>query len=93
MLLILRRLGEPHHPFKITLPAPALLGERMWCPVKSREAYPTREAFVDDCGVVLRDALGELAKMGQSGQIHAQVLDYLVYSQYNIIIVFKKCMA
>jgi 5-methyltetrahydropteroyltriglutamate--homocysteine methyltransferase len=39
---------------KATLPAPALLGERMWDPVKSSKAYPTREAFVRDCVPILR---------------------------------------
>ncbi|MBC8114459.1 MAG: hypothetical protein H7062_08790, partial [Candidatus Saccharimonas sp.] len=38
---------------KATLPAPALLGERMWDPVKSSKAYPTRDAFVRDCVPIL----------------------------------------
>lgn len=43
-----------NHRVKATLPAPALLGERMWDPVKSAKAYPTREAFVRDCVPILR---------------------------------------
>ena len=39
---------------KATLPAPALLGERMWDPVKSAKAYPTRDAFVRACVPILR---------------------------------------
>src|SRR4051812_1945338 len=39
---------------KATLPAPALLGERMWDPDKSKNAYPTREDFVRACVPVLR---------------------------------------
>ena len=39
---------------KATLPAPALLGERMWDPTKSSKAYPTRDAFVQDCVPILR---------------------------------------
>jgi 5-methyltetrahydropteroyltriglutamate--homocysteine methyltransferase len=39
---------------KATLPAPGLLGERMWDPEKSSGAYPTREDFVRDCVPVLR---------------------------------------
>lgn len=39
---------------KATLPAPALLGERMWDPVNSSKAYPTRDAFVKDCVPILR---------------------------------------
>ncbi|MDP7347961.1 MAG: cobalamin-independent methionine synthase II family protein [Phycisphaeraceae bacterium] len=39
---------------KATLPAPALLGERMWEPDKSRGAYPNRDDFVRDCVPILR---------------------------------------
>ena len=39
---------------KATLPAPALLGERMWDREKSSQAYPTREDFVLDCVPILR---------------------------------------
>src|SRR5439155_3363211 len=39
---------------KATLPAPALLGERMWHPEKSRRAYPNRDDFVRDCVPILR---------------------------------------
>lgn len=39
---------------KATLPAPALLGERMWDAAKSSKAYPTRDAFVRDCVPILR---------------------------------------
>src|SRR5438094_261176 len=42
---------------KSTLPAPALLGERMWDANKSREAYPKREDFVRDCIPILRKEL------------------------------------
>lgn len=49
---------------KATLPAPALLGERMWDPVKSAKAYPTREAFVQDCVPILRRELQLLRDQG-----------------------------
>lgn len=39
---------------KATVPAPALLGERMWDPVRSAKAYPRREDFVRDCVPILR---------------------------------------
>ncbi len=39
---------------KITLPAPALLGERLWDAERSSAVYPTREAFVRDCVPILR---------------------------------------
>jgi 5-methyltetrahydropteroyltriglutamate--homocysteine methyltransferase len=41
-------------PIKATLPAPALLGERMWDADVSAKAYPTRDAFVQDCVPILR---------------------------------------
>ena len=42
---------------KITLPAPALLGERMWDPERSRQAYPSRQSFVEACVPILRREL------------------------------------
>jgi len=39
---------------KATLPAPGLLGERMWDPERSSNAYPTRESFVEACVPILR---------------------------------------
>jgi 5-methyltetrahydropteroyltriglutamate--homocysteine methyltransferase len=39
---------------KATVPAPALLGERMWDQVKSAKAYPKREDFVRDCVPIIR---------------------------------------
>src|SRR3954465_6544067 len=47
---------------KATVPAPALLGERMWDPERSAKAYPKREDFVQDCVPILRreaELLGE----------------------------------
>jgi 5-methyltetrahydropteroyltriglutamate--homocysteine methyltransferase len=49
---------------KATLPAPALLGERMWDPERSSSAYPTREDFVRDCVPVLRRELELLRDAG-----------------------------
>jgi len=49
---------------KSTLPSPALLGERMWDPVKSAAAYPTREAFVADCIPILRHEVELLKEAG-----------------------------
>jgi 5-methyltetrahydropteroyltriglutamate--homocysteine methyltransferase len=51
---------------KATLPAPALLGERMWDPEKSAKAYPTREAFIRDCVPILRHELELLRDEGVS---------------------------
>lgn len=42
---------------KVALPSPYLLGLRMWDPVRSRDAYPTREAFMRALVPVLRREL------------------------------------
>lgn len=49
---------------KATLPAPALLGERMWDVDASSKAYPTREAFVRDCVPILRREIEALRDEG-----------------------------
>jgi 5-methyltetrahydropteroyltriglutamate--homocysteine methyltransferase len=49
---------------KATLPAPALLGERMWDPHRSAKAYPTRESFVEACVPILRRELELLREQG-----------------------------
>lgn len=51
---------------KATLPAPALLGERMWDPQASSKAYPTRESFVEDCVPILRREVELLRDEGVS---------------------------
>ncbi len=49
---------------KATLPAPALLGERMWDAEKSSKAYPTRDAFVEACVPILRNEVELLREEG-----------------------------
>ena len=44
---LLRKLTKKK--IKSTLPAPALLGERMWSAEKSSKAYPKRDDFVRAC--------------------------------------------
>ena len=51
---------------KAALPAPALLGERMWDADVSSKAYPTREAFVRDCVPILRHEIELLRAEGVS---------------------------
>ncbi|MCC6123537.1 MAG: cobalamin-independent methionine synthase II family protein [Pirellulales bacterium] len=51
---------------KATLPAPALLGERMWDPDLSAKAYPTRAEFVRDCVPILRKEVELLRSAGVS---------------------------
>src|SRR3954467_13767210 len=51
---------------KATVPAPALLGERMWDPVKSAKAYPKREDFVEACVPFIRREVELLKDEGVS---------------------------
>ena len=51
---------------KATLPAPALLGERMWHPELSAAAYPRRADFVQDCVPILRREIELLRDQGAS---------------------------
>src|SRR3989304_2389072 len=55
-----------HRSIKATLPAPALLGERMWDPQKSSKAYPKREEFVRDCVPIIRREVELLRDEGVS---------------------------
>ena len=57
---------------KVTLPAPALLGERMWDAERSRAAYPDRDDFVRDLVPVLR---GEIARLEDVGVDIVQIDD------------------
>ena len=49
---------------KITLPAPGLLGERLWDAERSKKAYPKREDFVRDCVEPLRREIELIQKIG-----------------------------
>src|SRR4051794_10144752 len=51
---------------KATVPAPALLGERMWDKAKSSKAYPTRDDFVRACVPILRREVELLKAEGVS---------------------------
>src|SRR3954469_6913155 len=51
---------------KATLPAPALLGERMWDKTKSSKAYPNRDDFVRACVPILRKEVELLRDEGVS---------------------------
>ena len=59
-------------PVKATLPAPALLGERLWDQELSSSAYPSREDFVRDCVPVLRE---EILRIRDAGADIIQVDD------------------
>ena len=49
---------------KVALPSPYLLGQRMWDPKESIQAYPTRESFMKAMVPVLRGELEEIRKAG-----------------------------
>src|SRR5476651_892081 len=49
---------------KITLPAPALLGERLWDAERSKKAYPNRDDFVRACVAPLRAEIALLQDLG-----------------------------
>ena len=53
-----------HVGTKITLPAPGLLGERLWDRDRSRKAYPKREDFVRDCVEPLRREIKLIRDIG-----------------------------
>ena len=57
---------------KVALPSPYLLAQRMWDPVRSRDAYSTREAFMRALVPVLR---GELLAVRDAGVTVAQFDD------------------
>jgi 5-methyltetrahydropteroyltriglutamate--homocysteine methyltransferase len=56
--------GLTDRQVKATLPAPALLGERMWDPRESARVYPTRESFVRACIPILRREVELLSEAG-----------------------------
>jgi 5-methyltetrahydropteroyltriglutamate--homocysteine methyltransferase len=48
----------------VTLPSPFILGWRLWDPVASADAYPTRDDFMDACVPILRAELESLRDLG-----------------------------
>src|SRR5262249_2078767 len=49
---------------KVCLPSPYLIGERMWEPAHSRDAYATRESFCEALVPVLRQELLAIRNVG-----------------------------
>ena len=49
---------------KITLPAPYIIGRRMWHADHSRKAYPTREGLMEACVPILRREIEALREAG-----------------------------
>jgi 5-methyltetrahydropteroyltriglutamate--homocysteine methyltransferase len=57
---------------KVALPSPYLLGTRMWDPDRSRDAYPTRRAFMEALVPILR---GEVLALRDAGCDVCQIDD------------------
>ena len=49
---------------KATLPAPYIIGRRMWHADHSKKAYPTPEELMDDCVPILREEIERLRQAG-----------------------------
>ncbi|MDP6449302.1 MAG: cobalamin-independent methionine synthase II family protein [Lentisphaeria bacterium] len=49
---------------KVTLPAPFIIGWRMWHPEHSKKAYPTRELLMEACVPILREEVEQLRDAG-----------------------------
>jgi 5-methyltetrahydropteroyltriglutamate--homocysteine methyltransferase len=49
---------------KVTLPAPYIIGRRMWHPEYSRAAYPTREQLMAACVPILRQEIERVRDAG-----------------------------
>jgi 5-methyltetrahydropteroyltriglutamate--homocysteine methyltransferase len=49
---------------KVTLPAPYIIGRRMWHPDHSRAAYPTREKLMEACVPILRQEIERVRDAG-----------------------------
>jgi 5-methyltetrahydropteroyltriglutamate--homocysteine methyltransferase len=49
---------------KMCLPSPYLIGQRMWEPAHSKDAYPTRESFCEALVPVLRQELLAIREVG-----------------------------
>ena len=69
---------------KATLPAPYIIGRRMWHPEHSRRAYPTRERLMQDCVPILRREIAALREAGaDTVQLDEPWLAVLVDPRYR----------
>jgi 5-methyltetrahydropteroyltriglutamate--homocysteine methyltransferase len=57
-------LSHSRQPVKIALPTPYLMARRMYHPVESARAYPTKEALIADLVPILRQELLTLRDLG-----------------------------
>jgi 5-methyltetrahydropteroyltriglutamate--homocysteine methyltransferase len=75
--------ARTERPVKVTLPSPSLFAS-FWDPLRSREAYPTLEAFLEDVATILREEVDELVRLGcRYVQIDAPHYPLLVDPQWR----------
>ncbi|MFQ5830051.1 MAG: hypothetical protein ACE5JD_12980 [Candidatus Methylomirabilia bacterium] len=68
----------------VAIPSPYTVGCRMWHPRFSRQAYPTREEFIQACAPIIRQELEALARLGVDAvQLDDPWLALLVDSDYR----------
>ena len=71
-------------PIIVAIPSPYTLGRRMWTAEHSREAYPTREEFIEACVPIVRDEIARLSAEGVSAvQLDDPWLALLVDASYR----------
>ena len=60
------RFLQEHTDSRITvaIPSPYTIGRRMWSREHSTSAYATREEFMEACVPIVRNEIGELARLG-----------------------------
>ena len=69
---------------KVTLPAPYIVGRRMWNAEHSRTAYPTREKLMADCVPILRQEIEAVREAGADTiQLDEPWLSTLVDPQFR----------
>ena len=68
----------------VAVPSPYTIGRRMWAAEYSKEAYPERKMFIEDCIPILKQEISDLAKAGaDSIQIDDPWLSLLVDKKYR----------
>ena len=77
--------GKARRPLKVTLPSPLLL-YTVWSPEHSRDAYPSPFDLFADGVAILREEIGELARLGCTYiQIDAPDLGTLVDPEHRAL--------
>lgn len=68
----------------VAIPSPYTIGRRMWLEKYSKEAYPERKFFIQDCIPILKQEIFELNKAGADAiQIDDPWLSLLVDKEYR----------